>query len=90
MAHLLKVYVLLDVQLDSAAMLREIAELSRRQRRAHVISELKKLAGQTQAAILAELEARRSVGEVGEVHSLWIANLLIAELSPAIIRRLAA
>ena len=88
--ELLRVYVLLDAQLDGPTTLREVADLRLRERRARVINQLKSLARDRQAPVLAELDALRPAGDVGEVTSLWIANALIAELNPATIRRLAA
>lgn len=87
--ELLNVYVLLDAQLDGAVVA-GMRDLHGLERRARVVGELKRLARDTQAPLLAELDAARAAGRVGEVRSLWIANLLIAELDAATIRGLAA
>jgi subtilisin family serine protease len=87
--RLFKVFVLLDAQIDGPSTLAAVSDLGKRERRAHVIRQLKALARDTQAPLVAELDARRAAGEVGEVTRLWLANALIAELDAATIRGLA-
>ncbi len=82
------VFVMLDRQLDVQAALSDVGGMNLRARRAHVIAQLKSLARETQAPLLAELDVLRSAGAVGEVKSLWVTNMLIAELDAPTIRRL--
>ncbi len=88
--QLFNVFIRLHEQLDTQATMQAVSDMSLRARRAHVIAELKNLARETQAPLLAELDAQRAVGAVGDVKSLWVANLVIAEVNAATIRRLSA
>ena len=87
--ELLKVYVLLAEQVDTTLASSEIEELRRRPRRRRAISRMQEVAERTQGPLVAGLESLRASGEVGEIRRLWVANLLIAEVTPGVVWSLA-
>lgn len=59
------------------------------QLRSYVVSELKSFSAQTQEPLVKELNALRQAGEVSQVKSLWIANVINCYASPDAIMQLA-
>jgi len=59
-------------------------------RHERVITDLKAMADATQGPILADLAARKARGEVTGYTPYWIANLVVAEMSVAAVREVAA
>ncbi|MBD3235509.1 MAG: S8 family serine peptidase [Candidatus Eisenbacteria bacterium] len=68
---------------------RRRAESGAQASRAQVIATLKALAGESQAPLLALLEAERRAGRVGRYEPLWIANLISGTATADLIRTLA-
>ncbi len=59
-------------------------------RHARVITALQETAAATQPALLAELDVRRTAGEVSGYTPYWISNLVVAEMTVSAVRALAA
>jgi subtilisin family serine protease len=89
--ELIPVDIVLRDQVPAAQLKAVAANQDKSSRRAEVIAILRGMAEATQPGLLAMLEAERATGGVGgEVRSLWIANVVSAQLSPAVIQRIAA
>jgi serine protease AprX len=86
----LRVLIVMRGRLDHAAVRRDVAPLAAVERRRRVVQALRAEAGRAQAGVLAELAAARADGAVDAVRSLWSANAVAAEVTPAALDRLAA
>ncbi len=60
------------------------------ERHERVITDLRAVAEATQGPLRAELEARRSTAAVTDYTPYWIANLIVAEMTVAAVREIAA
>jgi subtilisin family serine protease len=64
---------------------------TKEERRALVVSTLQAIAQESQAGVLAQLEAERQAGHVGDdIRPLWITNVILAEMNREAIYRIAA
>ena len=87
----LRVTILLADQVDRGAVQEASAILDKAERRRQVVSMLQEKAAATQGPLLNLLEQGRSEGMVrGHVRELWIANVIGAEMTPTMIREVAA
>lgn len=64
---------------------------NKEERRALVVSTLRSIAQESQGGVLAQLEAERQAGHVGDdIRPLWITNVILAEMDRDAIYRIAA
>ncbi len=59
-------------------------------RRQFVVSELKQFSATQQADLIAYLEAMEAAGQVKNIRSFWVGNLVNAQVSPAVVQELAS
>lgn len=85
----LRINIRLKDQFDAAEFMSRRNNLSREQIRQQLISELKDFTYSKQKNILDELNYYSRSGEVTEVKSLWIANIINCYATPAVIEQLA-
>ncbi|HUT98334.1 MAG TPA: S8 family serine peptidase [bacterium] len=86
--ELLWVNVSLSEQATPAELQQLNATLPPEPARAAVIERLKYIAADTQGDLLAYLEGRRNLGDVGYVGAFWVTNLVVCEARPSVIREL--
>ncbi len=83
----IKVNLVMEKQLNAKKLVAENKALlkNREARREFVITKLKEFASQTQAPILNTLKNLENEGEVRNIRSLWIANVISFEAKPSAI-----
>ncbi|MBI1795440.1 MAG: S8 family serine peptidase [Candidatus Eisenbacteria bacterium] len=86
----LPILIQMREQTDIAALARTVRPMNALDRRRAVVAALRAAAGRTQAGVLAELFAAARGGVAARVRSLWLANAVGAQVSPAELDRLAA
>jgi subtilisin family serine protease len=74
---------------DLGALKRGVRSMNALDRRRRVVETLRATAGRTQAGVLAELLGAQQNGMAGRIRSLWLANAVSAEVTPAELDRLA-
>ena len=84
--------VFMKDQIDLTSHKQDINFISatRAQRHRIIITELRRIATESQPDLLSYLSERRAAGAIGEFRGFWICNMIIAELTPAEIRAIAA
>jgi subtilisin family serine protease len=87
-SDLLRINIRLVQQYDVSEFESLRQSMTRAQRRDFVVNELKTFASQTQHHILSELNALSMAGEVSNIQSLWIANVINCYATPAAIEQL--
>jgi subtilisin family serine protease len=85
---LVPVVVLMEEFPDRAALLAEVRDMNREQRRAHVVAAMQGVAEQSQAPIHAALAVEQ--GGIREIRVLWGINGIALEAIPGVIDRLAS
>jgi subtilisin family serine protease len=85
----IRINIRLAEQFDVAAFDHVRQIMHPEQLRSYVVSELKSFSAQTQEPLVKELNALRQTGEVSQVKSLWIANVINCYASPDAIMQLA-
>ena len=78
------------VEQAEAFELNALRAMSKEDRRQVVINELKAVAGATQGGVMDILRQAEHRGEAGKIHSLWVANLVAAWVTPEVALQLAA
>ena len=58
-------------------------------RRAFVKAELKQVSDATQGGVLDILDQAAQAGEARDIHSLWLANVVVAKATPAVVQQIA-
>ncbi len=85
----LRINIRLVQQYDAESFNNIRQSMTRQQRRSYVVNELKSFAAQTQQSVLNELETLQIAGEVNQVNTLWIANVINCYATPSAIEQLA-
>ena len=75
-------------QYDSYELYRATLNMNHKQKREHVISELKEFSNIHQEDILNELYNFRKIDLVHSINNLWIANVINCYATPSVIRQL--
>lgn len=88
-SELLRINIRLAKQYDPASKHHILQQLNQEQVRVHIVSELKSFANQSQEALISELVVLSKTGEVSQVKSLWIANVINCYATPEAITQLA-
>ncbi len=68
----------------------ELRTMSKDDRREHVVGILQQVASNTQGGVLDILAQAQQTGEAANISSLWLANVVIAHVSPNVAYRIAA
>lgn len=89
-AQKLPVIIALKEQADNTALERACAGMTKEERWAYVVSELKWLSETTQRDLLSYLAREEGAGKVSKVRRFWIVNAIFCEATPEMIRALAA
>ncbi len=77
-----RIILFLRPQVSRAEIRSETADLPKDERRTLVVSRLKDLAERTQASLLRDLEDLQREGQARDIRSLWISNLVTADIRP--------
>jgi subtilisin family serine protease len=87
--ELVPVYVVMHEQAGYEYFRPMIQGMSKTERRAFVIDELKQMASRTQAPLISYLKTAELAGDVRDVRSLWLVNLVSFEAKPSVIDNVA-
>lgn len=89
---LIPTIIFMGDQLDVAAMKHQhdLIQASRAQRHYDVITTLQRLSSESQPDLLNYLGRAQGSGDVGAYRGFWIANMIVAELTPSAIQAVAA
>jgi serine protease AprX len=85
----LRIKICVEHQLDLRYMLDTVTGMNKRDRREFVVNQLKSAAAKNHASVISLLEKEESVGNVRRVRSLWLANVVAAEVTRSVIDKLA-
>jgi subtilisin family serine protease len=86
---LLRINIRLKDQYDAEQIINNRQSFTREELRTYVVSELKAFSAQSQQDILDELNYYSSSGQVQNIRTYWIANILNLYATPAVIHQLA-
>jgi hypothetical protein len=86
----IKINIVMKEQINSDILYSNVQSLSKANRRQFVINELKYFAQNTQGDILNQLSALENTGEVKDVTSLWITNVINCYATPEAIKTLSS
>ncbi len=70
--------------------LAELRAMDKQSRRQHVMGVLQQVASDSQAGVLAELAQAQQAGEAANVGSLWLANVVVAQVTADVALQIAA
>jgi subtilisin family serine protease len=88
-SELLRINIRLAEQYNPASKQHLLQQLDQEQVRSYIVNELKTFSNQSQAVLMSELDALSKTGEVSQVKSLWIANVINCYATPEAITQLA-
>ena len=78
----IRINIVMKEQINSDILYSNVQSLSKANRRQFVINELKYFAQNTQGDVLNQLSTLENTGQVKDVTSLWITNVIFAEVHP--------
>lgn len=87
--ELVRIRIKAEGRLDLKSGLDRAAHMSKKERREFAIKQLKSMADKNHAPILSVLGREQRAGNVGKVRSLWLANVVAAEVTKSVVKKLA-
>ena len=85
----LRIKINIDPQPDLAYLLDRVAGMNREERREFVVAQLRAAAASNHAPVISLLEKEKTRGNVRRIRSLWLANVVAAEVTRSVIDELA-